>query len=188
MISVDRDTGTNDQCSLFANGLAKNPIINSEDENYETFKETLVFVCTTLAKKIAADGEGATRMLTAHVQGAASVQDARILAKSVITSNLVKSASFGKDANWGRILAALGYSGVNFDPEKVSIKFVSEAGEIDMFTDGTPVQFDEDLALTIIDPKEITMEIFMQEGNAEATAWGCDLTYDDVKINAEYRT
>jgi glutamate N-acetyltransferase/amino-acid N-acetyltransferase len=188
MISVDRDTSTNDQCTLLANGLAENPIILEENEDYATFKEALKFVTTTLAKKIAYDGEGATKFLTAHVQGAATVQDARIIAKSVITSNLVKTAFFGKDANWGRVLAAMGYSGVEFDPEKVSIKFVNDVAELDMMIDGTPVNFDEALALSILEQREITIEMFMKEGDAEATAWGCDLSFEYVNINGNYRT
>lgn len=188
MISVDRDTSTNDQVTVLANGMANNTPITEENVNYAIFKEALDFINTTLAKKIVYDGEGASKFLAVHVQGAKSIGDARILAKSVITSNLVKSAFFGCDANWGRILAALGYSGVVFNPEKVTIRFENKVGQIELMTVGTPVKFDEEFALKILKEREINIEILMQEGSAEATAWGCDLTYDYVKINGDYRT
>ncbi len=188
MISVDGDTSTNDTLLLMANGLAGNVVIDKEGGDYDTFKEALFFVCKSLAMKMAKDGEGASRLFTAHVVNAKSKEDARILARSVISSNLSKAAVFGCDANFGRFLCAMGYSGVSFDQEDVELFFESRAGKLKVFDHGVPLDFDEDKALKILKEDEVTVFIDMHEGDFEATAWGCDLTYDYVKINADYRS
>ena len=189
MVSVDGDTSTNDTVIFMANGLAQNDEINDKNsEDYAVFYEALYTVAEFLAKNIAEDGEGATRLFTAHVTGATDYETARILAKSIITSNLTKAAIFGKDANCGRIFCAMGYSGAEFDPEKVDITMVSEAGAIKLIDKGMLPEFSEEEALRILEPKEITTECELHMGDAEATAWGCDLTYDYVKINADYRS
>lgn len=188
MISVDGDTSTNDTVVVLANGLAENPKIEVENEDYFIFKEALHYVNETIAKNLALDGEGATKLIEVQVKGAAEVEDAKKLAKSVITSNLVKAAMFGEDANWGRVLCALGYSGVSFDPEKANITYKSEKGEIDLMVDGTPIVFDEEKASEILSAKEIVVQVKLAEGDASAVAWGCDLTYDYVKINGDYRS
>lgn len=189
MVSVDGDTSTNDTVIFMANGLASNNVIDKENtDDYKTFYEALYTVCEFLAKNIAEDGEGATRLFTAHVTGAPDYETARIIAKSVITSNLTKAAIFGKDANCGRIFCAMGYSGAEFDPDKVDITMVSEAGSIKLIDKGTLPEFSEEEALRILEPKEITAECELHMGDAEAVAWGCDLTYDYVKINADYRS
>ena len=188
MISVDGDTSTNDTVLVMANGASGADVITEDSPFYGEFKEAFDAVHTYLAKQIVKDGEGASKFLTAVVKGAASVGDARTIAKSIITSNLVKTAFFGEDANWGRILCAAGYSGVQFDPAGVSLVISSDAGSIVLLTDGTPVPFSEEKALTILQENEITMTMTMAEGSAEATAWGCDLSYEYVKINGEYRT
>ncbi len=189
MVSVDGDTSTNDTVIFMANGLASNNEINDKNsEDYKNLYEALYTVCEFLAKNIAEDGEGATRLFTAHVTGAPDYETAKIIAKSVITSNLTKAAIFGKDANCGRILCAIGYSGAEFDPDKVDITMVSEAGSIKLIDKGMLPEFSEEEALKILEPKEITAECELHMGDAEATAWGCDLTYDYVKINADYRS
>lgn len=188
MISVDGDTSTNDMVILLANGMAKNTPINEENENYFKFKYALDYVNKYLAKQIVNDGEGVTKVLEVVVEGASTKEDARKIAKSIICSNLVKTAFFGEDANWGRILCAAGYSGANFNPERTSISFSSLGGEILLFTNGEPIKFDEDKALQILKERKIQILIALQDGNAEATAWGCDLSYEYVKINGEYRT
>lgn len=188
MVSVDGDTSTNDMLSVMANGLAGNTPIESTGPAYDAFIQALRYVCTHLAKAIARDGEGATRLVTCIVQGAQDDDSARTLAKSVISSSLVKTAIFGADANWGRILCALGYSGVHFNPWGVSVRFSSAAGSIDVCVKGGSLAFDEDLAKKILLEKEVCMHIEMQDGTACATAWGCDLTYDYVKINGDYRS
>lgn len=188
MISVDGDTSTNDMTVILANGVAKNPIIDTEDEDYWTFKNALDYVCKDLAKKIVKDGEGATKFLETTITNAKSIQDAKILIKSILTSSLVKTAFFGNDANWGRILSAMGVSGVNFDPNKVEISFKNKMGEITLFKNGFPEKFDEEFALKILMEKEIQILINMNDGTETATGWGCDLSYDYVKINAEYRS
>ena len=188
MISVDGDTSTNDMVILLANGLGGNSEIIEENENYYLFKKALHLVNLFLAQEIVKDGEGAKKFIAVKVSGAASKKDARLLSKSVITSSLVKTAFFGEDANWGRILAAMGYSGANFNPIGVSIKFHNGSHSIMLMQDGTPIQFDEELALKILKEKEITVELLLKEGSGEAIAWGCDLSYDYVKINGNYRS
>lgn len=188
MISVDRDTSTNDTAIVLANGLAGNTEITQENEDYTVFKETLAYVNTELAKKMARDGEGASKFITMHVSGAKTKDSARILAKSVITSNLTKAAMFGEDANWGRVLAAMGYAGVDFDITGVKLTFSSKVGEIVLMESGMPIAFDEDFASKILAEKDITITATMKDGQSEATAWGCDLTYDYVKINGDYRS
>ena len=188
MISVDGDTSTNDTLLLFANGMAGNPEITEENEDYQIFKEALRYVNTTLAKKMAGDGEGATALFEVKVIHAATRQDARVLSKSVITSSLTKAAIFGHDANWGRILCALGYSGAQFDPEKLELSFESSAGKILIYKDGTAAPYSEEEATKILSRPEVTVVADMKAGEESATAWGCDLTYDYVKINADYRS
>ncbi len=188
MISVDGDTSTNDMVILLANGQGGNSEIKEENKDYDLFKQALHHVNLFLAQEIVRDGEGAKKFIAVKVTGAASKRDARLLSKSVITSNLVKTAFFGEDANWGRILAAMGYSGAIFNPEKVSIKFHNGSHSINLMQNGTPIQFDEDLALKILKKKEITVELQLKEGNGEAIAWGCDLSYDYIKINGDYRS
>ncbi|MGN1147429.1 MAG: bifunctional ornithine acetyltransferase/N-acetylglutamate synthase [Lachnospiraceae bacterium] len=188
MISVDGDTSTNDTFLFMANGMAGNPVITEENADYETFKEALCFINTTLAKKMAGDGEGATALFETKVIGAKTKQDARILSKSVICSSLTKAAIFGHDANWGRILCALGYSGVDFDPEKVELFFQSKSGSIQIYGNGTATAYSEEEATRILSDKEVTVLVDMHMGDAEACAWGCDLSYDYVKINADYRS
>jgi glutamate N-acetyltransferase/amino-acid acetyltransferase len=188
MISVDGDTSTNDTCLLLANGLAGNVEITQKGADYEAFCEALNFVNTYLAKKMAGDGEGATALFEATVINAATKQEARILAKSVIGSSLCKAAIYGHDANFGRFLCALGYSGVAFDPEKVALFFESKAGKMLIYKDGTATDYSEDEATKILSEPEVTVLVDMKMGTETATAWGCDLTYDYVKINADYRS
>ena len=188
MVSVDGDTSTNDTVLLLANGMAQNPLIKEEDGDYQKFKEALLYVNTCLAKKIAGDGEGATALFEVKVVGAESKEQAVILAKSVITSNLTKAAIFGHDANWGRILCAMGYSGARFDPERVDLYFESAAGKLQIIENGVAVDYSEEEATRILSEKEVTAVADLKEGEAQATAWGCDLTYDYVKINADYRS
>ena len=188
MISVDGDTSTNDTLVVLANGLAGNTPIDKEGAAYEKFKEALHYINETLAKKMAGDGEGATALLEVTVKGAKSKESAKVLAKSVVCSSLVKAAVYGHDANWGRILCALGYSGEKFDPEKVSVSYVSEAGEILVCKDGSDVEFSEEKATEILSKEAVTIIADMNEGDGCATAWGCDLTHDYVSINADYRS
>ena len=188
MISVDGDTSTNDTCLLLANGLAQNPEITEKNEDYEAFCRALHFINETLAKKMAGDGEGATALFEVKVIGAETKEQAKILSKSVITSNLTKAAIFGHDANWGRILCAMGYSGVQFDPEKVDLFFQSAAGKMQIIKDGVAVDYSEKEATKILSEPAVTAIADVKMGNATATAWGCDLTYDYVKINADYRS
>jgi glutamate N-acetyltransferase/amino-acid N-acetyltransferase len=188
MISIDGDTSTNDTLLVLANGQAGNPTITEENEAYQIFKDALFHVNETLAKMMAADGEGATTLIETKITGAADKEAARILAKAVIGSSLVKAAIFGRDANWGRIICALGYSGTDFDPEKVTLSFESEAGLVKIYENGTACQYDEAEATKILKAPEVTILVNMNMGNAVATAWGCDLTYDYVKINADYRS
>ncbi len=188
MISVDGDTSTNDTVLLLANGLAENPEITEEGEDYQNFVRALFEINRVLAKKIAGDGEGATALFEVRMIHVDTVENAKILAKSVITSNLTKAAIFGHDANWGRILCAMGYSGVTFDPEKVELYFESAAGKIQIIRDGVAVDYSEEEATRILSEKEVTAIADVKTGDAEATAWGCDLTYDYVKINADYRS
>lgn len=188
MISVDGDTSTNDSVFVMANGMAENETISEKNADYEVFKEGLTYVNRELAKKIAGDGEGCTKLFEVHVAGADTKENAKILSKSVVTSSLTKAAIYGKDANWGRILCALGYSGVSFDPQKVDITFQSAAGSIDIVKDGIATDYSEDEATKILSEEEVTADIHMHSGNEEATAWGCDLTHEYVSINADYRS
>ncbi len=187
-ISVDGDTSTNDTCLILANGLAENALITEGTADYEAFREALTFVLRTLAVKIAKDGEGATKLITCNVTGASGEERAEVIAKAVIRSPLVKTAMFGSDANWGRVLCAMGYSGEEFDPAEVTIGFASRAGSIEVCTGGQGLEFDEDQALKVLSEDEVEINITMQEGTNSVTAWGCDLTYDYVKINGDYRT
>lgn len=188
MISVDGDTSTNDTLLVIANGCAGNAEITAEDENYEKFKEALHYVNMTLAKKMAGDGEGATALFETKVINAKTKEDARILAKSVICSSLTKAAIFGHDANWGRILCALGYSGAQFDPEQLELFFEGGGKRIQIYKDGIATDYSEEEATVILSQPEVTVVVDMKNGTEEATAWGCDLSYDYVKINADYRS
>ena len=188
MVSVDGDTSTNDTLLVLANGQAENPEITEKGADYDTFVEALHYVNETLAKKIAGDGEGATALFEVKVIHADNKEDAKTLAKSVITSSLTKAALFGHDANWGRILCALGYSGAKFDPEAIELYLESSAGKILIFKDGMAADYSEEEATRILSCSEVTALVDMKMGEAEATAWGCDLTYDYVKINADYRS
>ncbi len=188
MVSVDGDTSTNDTVVVLANGMAGNKKIDAEGTDYENFKAALKDVNTYLAKQIAQDGEGATRLFQVDVVGAPDKVTAKTLAKSIVTSNLTKCAVYGKDANWGRILCAMGYSGAQFDPYKVDITISSEKGEIKLVENGKATAFDEELATEILSPEVIVAKADIKSGNEKATAWGCDLTYDYVKINADYRS
>ena len=188
MVSVDGDTSTNDTVLLLANGLAENAQITEKNEAYDRFCQALNEVNTYLAKAIAADGEGATALFEVKVIHADSKEQAVTLSKSVITSSLTKAAIFGHDANWGRILCAMGYSGAQFDPEKVDLYFESGAGKLKIIENGVAVDYSEDEATKILSEKEVTAVIDVKMGEEKATAWGCDLTYDYVKINADYRS
>ena len=197
MISVDGDTSTNDTLLVLANGEAGNPVIDkAEGPAYEALYEALYTVCKDLAMQMAGDGEGATRLIEVNVQGMDTEQNARILAKSVITSSLTKAAIFGSDANWGRILCALGYSGVEFDPDNLQLYFVDEEnltadgtpGRMLIFTEGAAADYSEEEATELLKKEKVTILAQFHMGQASATAWGCDLTYDYVKINADYRS
>ena len=191
MVSVDGDTSTNDTVVVMANGLAENKLIQNEQESsedYASFKEALLTVMTYLAKNIAADGEGATRLLEVNVNHARDKETAKILAKSIATSNLTKAAVYGMDANWGRILCAMGYSGAQFDPEQVDIQISSVEGTVTLAENGIAASYDEEVATKILSPDKVQIIADVHQGDASATAWGCDLTYDYVKINADYRS
>ncbi|MGI6068845.1 MAG: bifunctional glutamate N-acetyltransferase/amino-acid acetyltransferase ArgJ [Blautia sp.] len=188
MVSVDGDTSTNDTVLLLANGMAGNAPITEENEDYQTFVQALNYVNTYLAKAIAGDGEGCTALFEVKVKGARSKEEAVILSKSVVTSSLTKAAIYGHDANWGRILCALGYSGVEFDPEKVDLFFESAAGKLQIIENGVACDYSEEEATKILSEPAVTAIADMKQGEASATAWGCDLTYDYVKINADYRS
>ena len=188
MITVDGDTSTNDTLLCMANGLAENEIVKEKNEDYETFKAALSYVCEYLAKKMAADGEGASKLFEAKVINARSKDDARTLSRVIVGSNLSKAAIYGCDANFGRFLCAMGYSGAEFDQNDVELFFESANGKIEVFHRGTPLDFDEDEAFRIMKADAVTVFVNMNEGNEQATAWGCDLTYDYVKINADYRS
>lgn len=188
MVSVDGDTSTNDTVLLLANGMAGNPEITEKNKDYQTFCEALNYVNTTLAKKIAGDGEGATALFEVKVIGAKSKEQAVALSKSVVTSSLTKAAIYGHDANWGRILCAMGYSGADFDPEKVDLYFESRAGKIKIIENGVSTGYSEEEASRILSEDEVTAIADIKMGDCTATAWGCDLTYDYVKINADYRS
>lgn len=188
MVSVDGDTSTNDTVFVFANGMAENKEITEKDADYEAFREGLLYVNQSLAKQIAGDGEGCTRLFEVHVAGADSKENAKILSKSVVTSSLTKAAIYGKDANWGRILCALGYAGVDFDPVKVDISLKSADGVIEIVKDGIATDYSEDEATKVLSADAVTADIDVHNGVFEATAWGCDLTHDYVTINADYRS
>ena len=188
MISVDGDTSTNDTAILLANGLAGNQEITYASPEYETFKEALHMVNETLAKKMAGDGEGATALFEVKVVGAESIKQAKTLAKSVVCSNLTKAAIAGHDANWGRILCAMGYSGAQFDPEKVNLFFESKAGKLQIIENGVATDYSEEVATKILSEPEITATADIKMGDYSATAWGCDLTHEYININADYRS
>lgn len=188
MVSVDGDTSTNDMLSVMCNGLANNQEITSENEDYQIFKEALHCLCEEVSRGIAADGEGASKLLTCNVLQANDKTTAKNIAKSVITSSLFKAAMFGKDANWGRILCAVGYTDGDFSVDSISVDLESEYGSIRVCEHGAGVAFDETKALAVLEADEIIITIDLHEGNAKACAWGCDLTYDYVKINGDYRT
>lgn len=187
-VSVDGDTSTNDMVLILANGLAENTTITEKDENYNKFLEILTNLNIKMAKNIAKDGEGATKLLECQITGAASEKDAVILGKSVINSSLVKTAMFGSDANWGRILCALGYANIDFDPEKVDVSFESSAGSIKVCEAGSPLPFSEEKAKDILTQDEIIIKVDLSLGNHDAYVWGCDLSYEYVKINGDYRS
>ena len=188
MVSVDGDTSTNDMVCVLANGMAGNDEITSDGEAFESFMKALNTVTVHLCRMIAGDGEGATKLLECKVTGAADDKTAKIVAKSVICSSLTKAAMFGADANWGRVLCAIGYSGADVDVNKVDVSFQSAKGEIPVCKDGAGIDFSEEIAKEILLEKEITINIELNSGESNATAWGCDLTYEYVKINGDYRT
>lgn len=188
MISIDGDTSTNDMVSILANGLAGNSIIDSECEDYSVFMKALNTVTVHLCKKIAGDGEGATKLLECEVSGANTLETAKTVAKSVICSSLLKAAMFGADANWGRVLCAIGYSGANLDINKIDVSFKSSKGIIDVCKNGSGIDFSEEKAKSILLENEIEILVNLNSGNYSSKAWGCDLTYDYVKINGDYRT
>lgn len=192
MISVDRDTSTNDTCVILANGMSGVPEIQKGTEAYSEFKEALSFVACDLAKKMAGDGEGCTKLFEVTVENAKTKEEAKILSKSVITSNLVKTAVYGSDANWGRILCALGYAGVDFDPEVVDLTICAETKgsevKLVIVKDGVATDYSEDIATELLSQEKVSVICDMKQGTASATAWGCDLTYDYVKINGDYRS
>ena len=187
-VSVDGDTSTNDMILILANGLAENPTITEKDENYDIFLKALTTLNTIMAKNIAKDGEGATKLLECQIIGASTEEDAVVLGKSVINSSLVKTAMFGSDANWGRILCALGYTKIDFDPEKVDVSFESPAGSIKVCEAGSSLPFDEDNAKKILSENEIIIKVNLFLGDYSAYVWGCDLSYEYVKINGDYRS
>jgi len=187
-ISVDGDTSTNDMLTLMANGLAGNKEITEHCADYDAFTKALNELCKELAIMIAADGEGAKHLITCKVSGTKSEEDAEGLSKAVISSTLTKAAIFGADANWGRVLCAMGYSGVEFDPDTVDIAFESKAGRIDVCQSGRGLPFDEPTAKKILTEHDITIDISLKAGTAECTCWGCDITYDYIKINGDYRS
>ncbi len=187
-ISVDGDTSTNDTCCILANGLAGNREITEKNDSYVDFVMKLHEICYLLARSMARDGEGAKHLITCTVRGAESEEQAETISKSVISSTLTKAAIFGCDANWGRVLCAMGYSGARFDPEKVDVSFASGAGEILVCRQGRGLDFDEDLAKKILSGDEVDIDITMAEGDGSCTCWGCDITYDYIKINGDYRT
>ena len=188
MVSVDGDTSTNDMVTVLANGMAGNIEINSEGDAFNIFMKALNTVTVYLCRAIAGDGEGATKLLECKVHGAAASETAKTVAKSVICSSLTKAAMFGADANWGRVLCAIGYSKANVDVSKIDVAFTSAAGTVAVCKNGAGITFSEELAKTILTEGEITIDINLNSGSYSSTAWGCDLTYDYVKINGDYRT
>jgi len=187
-VTVDGDTSTNDTCAVLANGMAGNPLVEWKDESYEIFLAALEHVCRYLARSIAGDGEGASKLVTCKMTGARSEENAERLSKAVVGSSLVKAAMFGSDANWGRVLCAMGYSKAPFRPEHVDVSFQSCAGEIMVCRQGDALAFDEAKAKEILSQKEVVIAVDLHEGDESAECWGCDLTYDYVKINGDYRT
>ena len=187
-VTVDGDTSTNDMCVVLANGMGGNELVEWKDDNYTVFYKTLYYVFEQLARNIAADGEGASKLITCTVGKARSEEAAERLAKAVVGSSLVKAAMFGADANWGRVLCAMGYSKAPFRPEYVDVKFSSAVGEILVCQQGAGVDFDEEAAKSILSQDEVVIDVDLNEGEHQATCWGCDLTYDYVKINGDYRT
>lgn len=188
MVSVDGDTSTNDMVCVLANGMAENDTITAEGADFDEFCKALHTVTVYLCKKIAGDGEGATKLLECNVTCAADEKTAKTVAKSVVCSSLLKAAMFGADANWGRVLCAVGYSGAELDVNKIDVTFVSAAGELPVCVGGSGIDFSEEKAKVILSEKEIKINVCLNSGSAAATAWGCDLTYDYVKINGDYRT
>ena len=188
MLSVDRDTSTNDTLCVMASFLAGNKLIERDNASYKTFRRALHAVTSAMCRLLAADGEGATKLIECKVHGAASPKDARLSAKAVVNSNLFKAAMFGADANWGRVLCALGYSGAKLDPDQIDVNFRSAAGTLPVCKGGKGIDFSEDFAKVVLSEQEIGVDITVGKGKYSATAWGCDLTYDYVKINGDYRT
>ena len=187
-VTVDGDTSTNDMCVVLANGMAENPLIEWKDDDYAAFLEALNHICRSLSRSIAGDGEGASKLVTCKMTGARSEESAERLAKAVVGSSLVKAAMFGSDANWGRVLCAMGYSKAPFRPEFVDVTFRSVVGEVTVCRQGAGLDFDEDQAKSILSQDEVVIEVDLHEGEHQATCWGCDLTYEYVKINGDYRT
>ena len=187
-VTIDGDTSTNDMCVVLANAMAGNPLIEWKDDGYTVFTKTLHHLCEQLSRAIAADGEGASRLITCTVKDARSEESAERLSKAVVGSSLVKAAMFGADANWGRVLCAMGYSKAPFRPEFVDVTFSSAVGDILVCKDGAGVDFDEEAAKSILSQDEVVIRVDLHEGEYQATCWGCDLTYDYVKINGDYRT
>ncbi|MBQ1988960.1 MAG: bifunctional ornithine acetyltransferase/N-acetylglutamate synthase [Clostridia bacterium] len=188
MVSIDGDTSTNDMVTVLANGMAENTEITTDGEDFDTFMKALNTVTVHLCRCIAADGEGATKLIECSVKGAKTEEIAKTVAKSVICSSLTKAAMFGADANWGRVLCAIGYSGADVDVNKIDVSFKSSKGEIPVCKDGAGVEFSEEIAKEILLENEIEIKVALNDGNYDSTAWGCDLTYDYVKINGDYRT
>lgn len=187
-VTVDGDTSTNDTFLVLANGMAANPLIDWKGTDYMALREALMTVCTDLARKMAGDGEGASRLVTCTVRGAENEAKAERLSRAVVGSSLVKAAMFGADANWGRVLCAMGYSGASFDPETVDIAFRSQTGTVAVCALGSALDFDEDAAKAVLSQDEVIIDVKLREGEGEATCWGCDLTYEYVKINGDYRS
>ena len=187
-VTVDGDTSTNDTCAVLANGMAGNPLIEWKNEEYQSFREALEYVCRAMSRKMAGDGEGAGRLVTCKVSHARSEDNAERLAKAVVGSSLVKAAMFGADANWGRVLCAMGYSKAPFDPEKVDVTFRSANGDVAVCAKGESVPFDEDTAKHVLTADEVVIDVDVHEGENSAECWGCDLTYEYVRINGDYRT
>ena len=188
MMTVDGDTSTNDMVAILANGAAGNPELTEAAGDYAVFLDALRMLCTRMVRCLAADGEGATKLLECRVAGGASDRDARLAAKAVVNSALLKSAMFGADANWGRVLCAIGYSGAQVDVRRVDVAFASAAGRVEVCRDGAGIPFSEEEAKKVLGADEIVIDILLRDGAAGAVAWGCDLTYDYVKINGDYRT
>lgn len=188
MVSIDGDTSTNDMVALLANGEAGNPVIDRPGEDFAAFMKALNTVTVALCRMIAGDGEGATKLLECRVTGAADLPQARRVAKSVVCSSLVKAAMFGADANWGRVLCAIGYSGENVDVGRIDVSFSSKAGRVDVCAGGAGIEFSEERAKSVLSEDEVDIIVELHLGDGSSTAWGCDLTYDYVKINGDYRT